>query len=86
MWGVFELIGAFILGASSFDAAEGAQPREHREHVGQWQVSAFTAGTCSVTREFRDGTMFLVSSTREGRADLAVLNRAWPVRTADPTA
>ena len=83
MRAVCGLVGAFIIGASGHEPAEGARRREHREQVGEWQVSAFSPGRCSATRKFGDGTDVLVSSTSRGDAHLTVLNRAWPLRTTD---
>jgi TonB family protein len=72
-----------VLGTAMSGPSEGAQAREYRERVGEWEVRAFSAGRCAVTRDLAGGTYFSVSSRSDGRADLTVLNRAWPLRMTD---
>jgi TonB family protein len=80
MRAVHGLFGAALLGAAA-GPAEAAQTREHRERVGEWQVTAFTAGSCSAIRRFPTGTDVLIRSSSDGTARLAVLNRAWSMRS-----
>jgi TonB family protein len=79
---VHGLVGVAIVVIAASGPAEGAQTREYREAVGDWQVTAFTPGRCSARRELATGTHLSVSSRRDGSSGLAILNRAWSVRVA----
>jgi TonB family protein len=79
---VHGLVSVAIAVITASGPAEGAQTREYREAVGDWQITAFTPGRCSAIREFATGTHLSVSSRRDGSSGLAILNRAWSVRVA----
>src|SRR5215213_2527505 len=75
---------AAVVAATAAWPAEPTRGPEHRERVGEWQVTAFRAGTCSAVREYSGGTHLSVSSSRDGHASLSALNRAWPMRLPQP--
>ena len=76
------LAAAAVAAMAATGSAQGAQGRVYRDQVGEWEISAFTAGRCSAVREYPTGTHVLVSSSSDGYAGLTVLTRAWPVRIA----
>jgi len=82
--------GQALIGLAAVAAATAALPagavqwRQSWAKVGEWEVSAHGAGSCSAERVYPGGTLVSIASGRGRRASLAVLNRGWSMQTASP--
>lgn len=77
-------LAAIVAAGTAALPAGAAQGREPWAKVGEWEVTPFRAGSCSVARTYPGGTSVLVSSRQRGDAALSVFNRGWPKATAGP--